>query len=197
MCVHSWACKPSELVWSWCWKVLYSIIFSKNAFFLDSYHRFWHFISTFLFKNTKLSIKKWERKKKLTLIFRYFGSVGKGQTNILFLGLIVLPSLECKGFGQNELGVGSFTGYFNTSVSEFLTKKTYDWKSLDIWCMCVIFFWKSRWKWIFLPLPPPKKKWNYRVKLCQKCLEFQPPVWGSSQFIWNSWLLNKVSSHWS
>ena len=43
----------------------------------------------FCLKNTKLSIKKKkkkkkekEKKKKPTLIFQYFGSVGKGQTNI-------------------------------------------------------------------------------------------------------------------
>ena len=34
----------------------------------------------FLFKNGKLRIKK----KKATLTFRYFGSVGKGQANIFF-----------------------------------------------------------------------------------------------------------------
>ena len=47
--------------------------------FRNSYYRFSHFISTFLFKNAKLRIKK--KKKKLTLIFQYFGSVRKGQTS--------------------------------------------------------------------------------------------------------------------
>ena len=42
-----------------------------------------HILLTFLFQNTKLSIKK-KKKKKPTLIFPYFGSVGKGQTNIFF-----------------------------------------------------------------------------------------------------------------
>ena len=38
----------------------------------------------FVLKNVKLRIKKEKEKKKPTLIFRYFGSVGKGQTNIFF-----------------------------------------------------------------------------------------------------------------
>ena len=49
---------------------------------------------TFMFQNTKLSIKKKKKKKKKrkkerkkkkpTLIFPFFGSVGIGQTNIFF-----------------------------------------------------------------------------------------------------------------
>ena len=45
-------------------------------------------MQTFLFKNAKLRIeKKKKKKKKLTLIFQYFGSVWKGQTNIFFFFL--------------------------------------------------------------------------------------------------------------
>ena len=50
--------------------------------FGDSCYIFWHFISTFLFENTKLRIEK--KKKNSTLIFWYFESVGKGQTDIFF-----------------------------------------------------------------------------------------------------------------
>ena len=60
---------------------------------------FWHFILTFLFKKYKIEYQKKKKKKekekkkkKPTLIFQYFGSVGKGQTNIfIFLGLIMFP----------------------------------------------------------------------------------------------------------
>ena len=45
--------------------------------FWDSYYRFWHFILTFLLKK-KIFFKK------PTLFFQYFGSVGKGQTNMFF-----------------------------------------------------------------------------------------------------------------
>ena len=52
---------------------------------------FQHIILTFLFKNAKFRIKK-KKKKRLTLIFQNFGLVGKGQTNIFFLGLINSPN---------------------------------------------------------------------------------------------------------
>ena len=66
MCVNSWACRASELVWSWCKKgVVFPYIWLKyllRTFTIYSDILFW----TFLFKKTKtnLSIKKKKKKKK-------------------------------------------------------------------------------------------------------------------------------------
>ena len=57
-----------------------------NIAFGDNYYIFWHFLLTLLLKNTRMSIKKktnkHTNKQKTTLVFCYFGSVGKEQTNI-------------------------------------------------------------------------------------------------------------------
>ena len=96
MCVQSWACRTSELklilvlkgdciplflvkepFWDSCKNVL--------TFYLNI------FVTKCIFecqKNKKTKNKKQKQKKNPTLFFQYFGSVGKGQTNILFLGLI-------------------------------------------------------------------------------------------------------------
>ena len=56
--VNSWACRASELVWSWCWKgCVFHYIWLRYLFRTVTIYSdilFW----TFLFRNTKLSIKK-------------------------------------------------------------------------------------------------------------------------------------------
>ena len=88
MCVHSWACRTSELNLMLVLKGGCIPLYLVKEPFWDSYEKILTFylniLVNFLSKNAKLSIKK----KKPTLFFQYFRSVGKGQTNI-FLSLIL------------------------------------------------------------------------------------------------------------
>ena len=59
--------------------------------FLDSYEKFCYSISTFWFKNAKLSIsKKKKKKKRLTLVFRILGRLKKGKQTSLFVPELIL-----------------------------------------------------------------------------------------------------------
>ena len=107
MCVHSWAGRPSKLVWSWVGRYCIPLYLVKILFWV-TYYIFWHhFISSFLFRNTKLSIKK-KKKKKKKKTQTHLVSVGKGQTNI-FLRPNTKPvayhNLEhmCMGPSLNQL----------------------------------------------------------------------------------------------
>ena len=90
MCVYSWACRASELVWNWCWKWLYSIYLGKIPFW-DSYYIFWHFILTFLLKNTRFSIKI---KKKANPCFLNFWVSRKRANKHLYLSTLCFSSPE-------------------------------------------------------------------------------------------------------
>ena len=74
--------------------------------FWDSYYMFWHFILTFFIEEYKV---EYHKKKRPTLVFRFFGSFVKGQTNFFFLGL--MWSNKCVGCWK-----GSFEVHYNISV---------------------------------------------------------------------------------
>ena len=100
MCVHSWACRASEFAWSWVQSGCIPIYLVKIPFgTVTIYFEFHH-------THTCCKIQSGVTKKKEhTFVFRFFGSVGKGQTNIFFfLGLLLntVNKLHCQDHAPKE-----------------------------------------------------------------------------------------------
>ena len=107
MCVHFWPCKPSNIglilvldgiVFHYIWLryifgtvTIYSRTCGRTNFLnmLPCINKVNEWMNEWM--NSDISFQlcclKIHQKKKMTLIFQYFGSVQKGQTNIFFLGL--------------------------------------------------------------------------------------------------------------
>ena len=107
MCVNSWACRASELVWSWWWKWLFSIISGLKYLFgtvtIYSDILFW----TVLFKNSKLSINK-NKTKQNDPCFPIFW-VGRKRANKHLIYLFFFRPYNDNHFSEKI----SFPIYFN------------------------------------------------------------------------------------
>ena len=93
MCVHSWVCRASELVWSWCWQWLYSNIFFLNAFLGQLLYiltfNFHIFVDKYKVEYQKKNKKKkketkQKQKQKWPLFSDFMGQSEKANKHLLF-----------------------------------------------------------------------------------------------------------------